>query len=205
MIKKLLLLTTLTLNIIILSGNSMAKENISEEVLQNAYFAGGCFWCMEPVFDNLEGVTETIVGYSGGSEKDANYDDVSTKQTEHIEAIRVSYDPKKISFNELLEAYIKNVDPLDPYGQFADKGPQYLTAVLYNNLEEKEITEKYFKKVKDEMILKGEIQVKIEPVKNFFEAEDYHQDYYKKNPLRYNAYKYGSGRPKRLKEVWGEK
>jgi peptide methionine sulfoxide reductase msrA/msrB len=204
----LIVLVTLFSSLLYFQTEDAISEGFMDKKVKDykiATFAGGCFWCLEPVFDAVKGVESTIVGYSGGDEDSANYQEVSSGKTKHVEAIQVTYDPDEVSFKELLKVYIKNIDPLDPLGQFADKGPQYLTAVFYNTLEEKELIETYFKKVKDEMILKGEIQTKIEPYESFFPAEEYHQEYYKKNPIRYKAYKYGSGRPNRLYEIWGEK
>ncbi|HCR85130.1 MAG TPA: peptide-methionine (S)-S-oxide reductase [Alphaproteobacteria bacterium] len=169
-----------------------------------ATFAGGCFWCMQPVFDELEGVTETNVGYSGGDKDDANYEAVSNKETAHYEAIQIKFTPQKITYETLLEKFIRNIDPLDPLGQFADKGPQYKTAVFYHNNIQKQVAEKFFAEIESMKILDGEIQTEILPYKNYFPAEEYHQKYYKKNSVHYNAYKYGSGRVDRLKEIWGE-
>lgn len=180
---------------------SMAEETKKYEL---ATFAGGCFWCMQPPFDNTDGVIDTSVGYSGGEEKDANYESVSSKATKHIEVIQVKYNPEIVSYDELLDVYIKNIDPVDPKGQFADKGPQYLAAILYHNNSQKLKAENLLKKLNNDDKFKGKVATYIEEYKNFFPAEDYHQDYYKKNPVRYNAYKYGSGRVYRLKEIWGE-
>jgi len=160
---------------------------------------------MEPPFDNTEGVLKTTVGYSGGAESDANYEDVSTKATKHIEVIQVEFDPKIVSYDKLLDVYIKNIDPVDPAGQFADKGPQYLTAILYHDAEQQQKAEKFLSDLNESEKFKGRIATFLDEYKNFFAAEEYHQDYYQKNPLRYNAYKYGSGRASGLEKIWGNK
>lgn len=169
-----------------------------------ATFAGGCFWCIQPAFDNLEGVTKTTVGYSGGDEDDANYEAVSSHETEHKEAIQIEYDPTKVTFEKLLERFMRNIDPSDNKGQFADKGPQYRTAIFYHDDEQKQTAEKYFAEIKENKKFKYPIHTEIIPYVNFFSAEEYHQKYYLKNPARYNAYKYGSGRPATLKKIWSE-
>ena len=191
----LLVILFLTFNV-----NAMAKENI-----KTAIFAGGCFWCMEPVFDVIDGVLETTVGYSGGKEEDANYQSISTGRTAHLEVIKVKYDEAKVKYEKLLEQFMLNIDPLDPIGQFADKGPQYVSAIYYNNEAQKKLIESYVEKVEKSGILKGEIVTKILPSQEFFAAEEYHQDYYKKNPIRYNAYSVGSGRKNGVKEIWKNK
>lgn len=172
--------------------------------IQKATFAGGCFWCIQPAFDNMEGVTKTTVGYSGGNEKDANYEAVSSHETDHKEAIQIEYDPAKVTFRQLLEKFMRNIDPSDNEGQFADKGPQYRTAIFYHNEDQKKVAEEYFKELKETMKFKYPIYTEIEPYKNFFSAEEYHQKYYQKNSVHYNMYKYGSGRPARLKQIWGD-
>lgn len=201
MAKGLIGVVTLLSSLLIFNNANAEMEN---DKLKRATFAGGCFWCMQPGFDNLDGVEDTYVGYSGGNVQDPTYEQVNTKTTGHFEAIEIVYDPEKVTYEKLLEVFIKNIDPLDPLGQFADKGPQYQTAIFYREKSEKAQVEKFFQAVEEKKVLDGEIQVKILPYKNFFMAEDYHQDYYKKNPTRYKMYKYGSGRVKKLEEIWGE-
>lgn len=190
----------LKISIIFVATIAMAEDKKTEL----ATFAGGCFWCMEPPFDNTEGVVSTTVGYSGGSAKGANYEDVSSKSTQHLEVIQVEYDPELVSYKELLDVYIKNIDPVDPAGQFADKGPQYLTAILYHNEEQKNLAKELLNDLNQQEKFKGRIATYLDEFESFYPAEDYHQDYYQKNPNHYNAYKYGSGRVHRLKEIWGE-
>lgn len=169
-----------------------------------ATFAGGCFWCMQPVFDDMKGVISTKVGYSGGDKSNPTYDDVSNGDSGYFEVIQIEFDPKIITFEVLLDKFMRNIDPLDPEGQFYDKGPQYQTAVLYHNEDQKKISEVYFRKLEESKVLKGEIATEVIPFKSFYEAEDYHQKYYQKNAVRYEAYKIGSGRKQKLKEIWGE-
>ncbi len=202
--KFLSLLSFLTL----FSTNVYAEETMSHQPstinIQKATFAGGCFWCIQPAFDNMDGVTGTTVGYSGGNAEDANYEAVSSHETEHKEAIQIEYDPAKVTFRQLLEKFMRNIDPTDNEGQFADKGPQYRTAIFYHDDEQKKVAEEYFRELKETMQFKYPIYTEIEPFENFYSAEDYHQKYYLKNPLRYNSYKYGSGRPARLEKIWGK-
>lgn len=168
-----------------------------------AIFAGGCFWCMEPPYDKMDGVLSTTSGYSGGEKKNPTYKEVSSGTTKHIEVIKVEYDPSKVSYKELVKTFWKNVDPYDSKGQFCDKGYQYTSAVFYKNEEQK----KAFEEVTNELIKSGKLKknyaTKLLEEKEFYPAEDYHQDYYKKNPLRYKYYRYSCGRDNRLKEVWG--
>jgi len=168
-----------------------------------AMFAGGCFWCMQPVFDAAEGVIRTEVGYTGGSKEDANYERVSEGDTEHVEAIEVTYNPELISFAKLIDLFWENIDPFDAAGQFADKGTQYHTVVFYGNDDEKRIAEASKEALQGRHPEKP-VATQLKPATPFYAAETYHQDYYKKNALRYNLYKHGSGRVSRLKELWGE-
>ena len=170
---------------------------------QTALFAGGCFWCMQPAFDNTPGVTATSVGYTGGDAKTATYEQVSSGKTEHVEAIQVTYDPARVTYERLVELYWENVDPTDSEGQFADKGSQYHTAIFYADDAQHKAAEAS-KKVIEQKFKPQPVVVKILPAKPFYAAEDYHQKYYAKNPLRYNAYKQGSGRADYLKQTWGK-
>lgn len=183
---------------------SDTTQKVNSDNSSVAVFAGGCFWCMQPVFDELSGVVATQVGYIGGDGSTANYEDVSSGQTKHFEAINIQYNADKISYKDLLDKFFRNIDPTDPFGQFADKGSQYKTAVFYSNEDEKAQAEQYISELKVKNILpqNSEIHTLILPIKDFYAAEEYHQDYYKKNPMRYNAYKYGSGRVKRLENLW---
>ncbi len=170
--------------------------------LQKAVFAGGCFWCTEAAFDEVEGVVATVSGYTGGQANDANYDAVSTGRTTHFEALEATYDVEVVSYETLLEAFWESIDPFDEHGQFADKGPQYQTAIFYGNEAEKQLAEQS-KAALAEKFGKN-IATQILPASEFFAAEIYHQDYHKKNKVRYQLYKHGSGRVKKLQEIWGE-
>jgi methionine-S-sulfoxide reductase len=196
--KKFLLIFSI---ILLTYFNAYAGEPMKTE---KATFAGGCFWCIQPAFDNLEGVNKTTVGYSGGDANDANYEAVSSHKTKHLEAIQIEYDPSKVTFRKLLERFMRNIDPTDNEGQFADKGPQYRTAIFYHDDEQKKIAEEYFAELKTTGQFKYPIYTEITPYKNFYSAEEYHQKYYQKNAVHYNMYKYGSGRPAKLEKIWGE-
>lgn len=157
--------------------------------LQEAIFAGGCFWCIEGPFDATPGVSEAISGYIEGSKETANYQDVSSGTTKHREAVRVSYNPDEISYGELLKIFFRQIDPVDTGGQFADRGFQYTTAVYYKNDIEKKIIEQFIENLEESGKFEGEVATKILPVTDFYEAEEYHQDYAQKSSFRYNLYK----------------
>jgi methionine-S-sulfoxide reductase len=166
-----------------------------------AIFAGGCFWCMQPVFDAADGVTKTRVGYTGGTTRNPTYDDVSRHNTGHVEAIEVTYDEKKIPYPTLVSLYFENIDPFDAEGQFADKGESYHTVVFVADAHQRRDAEEVIADIQKKFPTTP-VATKIKDAAPFYEAETYHQDYYKKNSLRYNLYKHGSGRVQRLKEIW---
>ena len=170
---------------------------------QKIVLAGGCFWCMESAFDGLPGVLKVTSGYSGGQKKNPTYKEVSSGSTGHIEVIEVKYDKEKISLKKILENFWKNIDPLDNEGQFCDRGSQYRPAIFYNSNEEKEAAEKSKIDAEKKLKVKGKINTEILSASEFFPAEDYHQEYHKKNPLKYKYYRFSCGRDKRLKAVWG--
>ncbi len=174
---------------------------------EKATFAGGCFWCTEPPFENLKdrGVLEVRSGYTGGAKANPTYEEVCTGETGHAEAVEVTFDPSRISYGELLEVFWRNVDPTDPDGQFADKGSQYRTAIFYHGEGQKRLAEKSKEDLAKSGKFKDPIVTEIVPAAPFYPAEDYHQNFYRKNPLRYNSYKAGSGREGFLKRTWGEK
>lgn len=187
---------------------SVAEANKTEEhnaETRTAVFAGGCFWCMQPPYDALKtkGVISTSVGYSGGHTKDPTYEKTSAGGTGHFEVIEVTYDARKVSFKDLLSIYWKNIDPFDGKGQFCDKGEQYSSAVFYANAAEKKDIEDSISDLEKQGIKTGNIVTKVLPLKTYYIAEDYHQSYYEKNPVRYNYYRLQCGRDARLKEVWG--
>jgi peptide-methionine (S)-S-oxide reductase len=169
-----------------------------------ATFAGGCFWCLEPPFDALKGVESTISGYTGGKEANPTYAEVSSGKTGHVEAMQVTYDPRVVTYEQLLEVFWKNIDPLDPDGQFCDKGPQYTTAIFYAGDEQKKAAEASLEKWKSSELFSKPIATRIVEASTFYPAEDYHQNYYKLNPMRYKFYRYSCGRDQRLEQVWGK-
>ena len=166
-----------------------------------AIFAGGCFWCMEGPFDKLDGVVSSTSGYSGGHTENPTYKSSSTGTTGHYEAVQIEYDSSKVSYQQLLDVYWKNIDPFDSRGQFCDKGPQYRAAIFTMNDEEKELANKSKSTLQTKLKDRATIVTEVLPAKKFYAAEDYHQDYYKKNPVRYKYYRYGCGRDKRLEQV----
>ena len=193
-----LLLSLLLLPAIILTSN---KAQAAEEV---AVFAGGCFWCMEEVYDKVAGVTKTTSGYSGGNSKNPSYKEVTFGRTGHREALEVHYDNSKVTYQQLLTIFWHNIDPLDDGGQFCDRGFSYRSAIFYVNEEQRKQAEASLQQLRDSKVLSRKIVTPIIKFKAFYAAEEYHQDYHSKNPLRYKYYKYGCGRPARLKELWGE-
>jgi peptide methionine sulfoxide reductase msrA/msrB len=180
-----------------------AKDRDHEtKIKAEAVFAGGCFWCMEPPFENLDGVLGVEPGYAGGKEKNPTYEEVSSGATGHREAVRVTYDPQRVSYQELLEAFWQNIDPQDNAGQFADQGPQYRTAIFYQNEEERKLAEESKTELDRSGRFKKPIVTEILEYTSFYPAEEYHQDYYRKNPVRYHTYKLFSGREGFLKKTW---
>ncbi len=173
-----------------------------ESKLAKATFAGGCFWCMEPPFDELEGVVSTTSGYTGGRVSNPSYEQVSSGGTGHLEAVEVAYDPSKISYEQLLEVFWRNVDPTDGGGQFCDRGEQYGTAIFFHDEGERRLAEESKKRLVESGRLKKPIVTPIRAASAFYAAEDYHQDYYKKNPLRYKFYRKGCGRDRVLEKLW---
>ncbi len=171
--------------------------------LEKATFAGGCFWCMEPPFDKLPGVVSTTSGYTGGDKPNPTYDEVSSGRTGHAEAVQVLYDPKKIGYEKLLDVFWRNIDPTVRDRQFCDIGNQYRTAIFVHNDEQRRLAERSKAELSKSKPFKQEIVTPIVPAGEFWPAEAYHQDFYKKNPIRYKFYRDGCGRDARLKELWG--
>lgn len=168
---------------------------------EEAIFAGGCFWCMEPVFDKLEGVISVTSGYTGGTFSNPSYEEVCQGNTGHLEAVKVVYDSAKISYNQLLDIFWHHIDPLDPFGQFCDKGEQYKSAIFYVNDEQKMLAKK--SKTAIEQLFNGKaIYTQIRPLEVFYPAEDYHQKFYQTNPAHYTSYRSCCRRDERLKELW---
>ena len=173
--------------------------------LKKATFAGGCFWCMEPPFEKLPGVSKVISGYTGGKRENPRYKEVATGLTNHAEAIEVHYDSSLISYNDLLEVFWRNIDPTDGSGQFVDRGKQYRSAIFYHDQEQKKLAEKSRSKLQKSERFKSKIKTNIVKATTFYAAEEYHQDFYKKSTIRYKIYRVGSGRDHFLKKYWGEK
>jgi len=167
-----------------------------------ATFAGGCFWCMVPPFEKLPGVVSVTSGYTGGHTVNPTYEEVSAGGTGHVEAVQIIYDPKKIGYEKLLDVFWHNVDPLDASGQFCDRGSTYRSEIFYHGEEQKRLAEQ--SKAAVEKQLKRPVVTEIRPAGPFYAAEAYHQDYYKKNPLRYEFYRYTCGRDQRLEQLWGK-
>jgi peptide-methionine (S)-S-oxide reductase len=170
-----------------------------------AIFAGGCFWCTEADFDKLPGVLETTSGYIGGHLDNPSYEQVSAGTSGHIEAVQVRYDPSQTSYAKLLEAFWPTIDPVTPNAQFCDRGPQYRSAIFYANAEEQAQAEASRDALQASGKLPGPVVTEVLPATRFYPAENYHQDYYQRNPLRYAYYRNGCGRDKRLDQLWGKK
>jgi methionine-S-sulfoxide reductase len=179
----------------------MFPTNSLSENFAKAYFAGGCFWCMEESFDKVNGVIKTISGYSGGHVKNPKYKDVVKNITGHYETLEISYDPSKINFSKLLNIYWLNIDPFDKEGQFCDKGESYKSVVFFNNNDQKKLIEESIKNIEKKSNKK--VVTYIKKFKEFYMAETYHQDYYEKNFIRYLLYKKGCQREETLNKIWG--
>ncbi|MBI5777684.1 MAG: peptide-methionine (S)-S-oxide reductase MsrA [Nitrospirae bacterium] len=169
-----------------------------------AVFAGGCFWCMEEVFEKVEGVVSVTSGYMGGQKTNPTYEDVSAGGTGHAESVEVVYDPAKVSYQKLLDHFWKNVDPITPNAQFCDHGTQYRAVIFYGNDEEKRQAEASKQAIEQAKRFKEQIVTQIVTAAKFYPAEDYHQDFYKKNPAKYKFYKFTCGRAQRLEQLWGK-
>jgi peptide methionine sulfoxide reductase msrA/msrB len=196
---------TSLLMIIFLGGMMMLSSGTTNAATAKATFAGGCFWCMEPPFEKLEGVKEVISGYTGGHKVNPTYKEVSAGTTGHVEAVEVIYDPSKITYKELLDVFWRQIDPTDSGGQFVDRGSSYVTGIFYHDEEQKRLAEQS----KAELDASGRFDKPIvTPIRKagpFYRAEEYHQDYYKKNPIRYKFYRFNSGRDRFLDKVWSKK
>lgn len=195
-----------TFYLIALLGMSALSTGVSANEDQPgqavALFAGGCFWCMQPPFDALDGVESTEVGFSGGHEQNPSYEQVVAGKTGHLEAMKVTYDPDKVSYDELLAVFWRNIDPLDEGGQFCDRGEHYRAAIFPMNRQQRELAEASRAAINESGRFDSTVRTRIMDAKNFYAAEEYHQDYYRKNPLRYRFYTRSCGRENRLNEVW---
>lgn len=178
-----------------------ASEPASEP--REAVFAGGCFWCMESPFDALDGVISTTSGYIGGDLANPTYEQVAAGETGHAEAVRVTYDPERINYEALLDVYWRNIDPLDPDGQFCDRGSQYRSAIFPRNPRQRELARESRQTLEASGRFEQPVVTTIESAATFYPAEDYHQDYYRQHPWRYTLYRKACGRDHRLQELWG--
>jgi len=203
--KIILCLLIIWTNFIGMGFSAMNQLNDStKEGLDKAIFAGGCFWCMEPPFEKLKGVKEVISGYIGGFKENPTYKEVSAGTTGHCEAVQVIYDPQEISYEALLDVFWHNIDPTTPDRQFVDVGNQYRAEIFYHNEEQKRLAENSKKKWDASGIFGQPIVTEITSASTFYPAEEYHQDYYKKNPWQYKFYRFGSGRDQYLEKIWGK-
>jgi peptide methionine sulfoxide reductase msrA/msrB len=175
-----------------------------EDTMAVATFAGGCFWCMEPPYEKLEGVDEVVSGYTGGDVRDPTYDQVTSGRTGHVEAVQVHYDPDVISYDELLYVFWRNVDPTDAGGQFCDRGNQYRTGIFVHDEAQEEAARRSREELERSKPFDGSIVTEIRPLETFYRAEDYHQDYYRDHSIRYKFYRLSCGRDRVLRELWGE-
>lgn len=195
------ILSLLAITISTADETTPATENKDTAV---ATFAGGCFWCMEGPFDKLQGVVSTTSGYTGGHTKNPTYKQTSTGRTGHTEAVQIVYDPSLIGYEKLLDVFWHNIDPTTPDQQFCDRGSQYRSEIFYHNEEQKQLAEASKAALDRNKPFNDPIVTEISKASTFYAAEDYHQDYYKKNPIRYRYYRHGCGRDKRLEQLWGE-
>jgi len=203
---KLLASLTLTLAAMLVAAAAHAQTDagVVAGMRAKATFAGGCFWCMEPPFDKLPGVVSTTSGYIGGDRANPKYEEVSSGGTGHYEAVQIVFDPTKVTYPQLLEVFWHNVDPLDASGQFCDRGEQYRTAIFAHSDGQREAAEKSKRALDASKRLPKPIVTPILDATTFYAAEDYHQNYYEKNPVRYKFYRTGCRRDARLEQVWGE-
>ncbi len=199
-------LSILSVAILLIGAWNIQSTSLAaaDAILGKAYFAGGCFWCMEEAFEKVEGVLSVTSGYMGGTVANPSYEDVSAGRTGHAESIEVAYDPAKVSYRKLLDTFWRNVDPITPNAQFCDHGSQYRSAIFFQTDEEKRDVEAAKQVIEQSKRFKEPIVTQIVMVSQFYPAEEYHQDFYKKNPIRYKFYKYNCGRAQRLEELWGK-
>ena len=188
----------------VLDASAQSAKPAAPAPTQKATFAGGCFWCMEPPYDKLPGVISTISGYMGGKTRNPTYEQVSSGSSGHAEVVQVEYDPTQVSYEKLLDVFWHNVDPTQRDGQFCDHGSQYRTAIFYHTDEQKRLAEASKAALEKNKPFKGEIVTEIAAAPQFYRAEEYHQDFYKKNPTRYKIYRTGCGRDARLQALWGK-
>jgi peptide-methionine (S)-S-oxide reductase len=201
--KAIVLGASLAFSIALAGAMSGAAAQQAAQRQATAIFAGGCFWCMEPPFDAIDGVISTTSGYTSGTQPNPTYAQVSAGKTGHTEALKIVYDPSKVSYERLLEVFWRNHDPLTANGQFCDKGSQYRAGIYYGGEKEKQLAEASKAALEKSGRFKQRIVTEIVAATTFYPAEDYHQDYYLKNPVRYKYYSTSCGRARRLNELWG--
>jgi peptide-methionine (S)-S-oxide reductase len=199
-------LSVLTVAVLLIGSWNLQSANqaAADTTPIKAYFAGGCFWCMEEVFEKVDGVLSATSGYMAGTVSNPTYEEVSTGRTGHAESVEVVYDPAKVSYQKLLDAFWRNVDPITPNAQFCDHGNQYRSAIFFRTDEEKRASDTSKQAIEQSKRFKEPIVTQIVMAPQFYPAEEYHQDFYKKNPIRYKLYKYNCGRAQRLEELWGK-
>lgn len=204
--KKILIVLCLTGVLIV--GYFMNSKDIDKKTeaagnnLEKAVFAGGCFWCMEPPFEKIDGVKEVVSGYTGGQKENPTYEEVSSGTTGHLEAVEVIYDPSRVSYEKLLDVFWRQIDPTDPGGQFVDRGTSYTSAIFFKSEEQKRLAGASKERLQKSGIFSKPVVTEIREATRFYPAEEYHQDYYKKNPVRYKFYRFNSGRDQYLKKTW---
>ncbi|ETX07747.1 MAG: MsrA3 - peptide methionine sulfoxide reductase [Candidatus Entotheonella gemina] len=184
---------------------ALSQDKQEDGARAKATFAGGCFWCMEGPFDKLDGVFSTTSGYIGGHKKNPTYREVSAGTTGHTEAVQIVYDPKKVTYQKLLDVFWVNIDPTVKDRQFCDHGSQYRSGIFYHGEEQQKLAEASKQNLEKDKPFEGMIFTEVTEATEFYPAEDYHQDYYMKNPIRYKFYRYSCGRDKRLTELWGDR
>jgi peptide-methionine (S)-S-oxide reductase len=189
----------ISLAVLLAAGNAGHAAEQAKTV-----FAGGCFWCMEEAFEKVEGVVSVTSGYMGGGKPNPTYEEVSAGNTGHAESVEIIYDPARVSYQKLLDHFWKNVDPLTPNAQFCDHGTQYRSVIFYGNEQEKKLAEASRQAIEQSKRFTGPIVTEVVMASRFYPAEDYHQDFYKKNPVRYKFYKFNCGRAQRLEMLWGK-
>jgi len=207
---RIVLLRGMVFGLVLAAGAALAQtstpppKSMAGPRVAVATFAGGCFWCMEPPFDKLEGVISTISGYTGGTTQRPTYEQVSAGSTGHAEAVQVTYDPSKVSYEKLLDVFWHNIDPTVKDRQFCDVGSQYRSAIFVHDAEQRRLAEASKAALDRSRPFKGPIVTPVVDASTFYPAEEYHQDYYRKNPIQYHYYRIGCGRDLRLRQLWGE-
>jgi methionine-S-sulfoxide reductase len=178
------------------------SPSVSVYATEKATVAGGCFWCIEEALEKIAGVQNAISGYAGGDKSNPSYKEVAGGKTKHIETVQIIFDEGKVTYEKVLREFFKNIDPTDERGQFVDRGPHYAPAIFFHSEGQKKIIDKVIAELEKKKIFNGKIKVAVRPYKNFYPAEEYHQDYYKKSPLRYKFYKFNSGRTQYINRIW---